>query len=169
MSASVRRGPIVGGADEALQVDEELPAAGVERGERRRREVGPRQRAHVDPRRVSGGLDGLLGRPGIADGVLPHDPLLSLVVEAVLRRRRRLVPGDGQSEGLERGHERRSMLGAARGLDVRIRPETRERPRGVEDAASWARRRSLDDVAREVPECGDRGSRCGGSCARRGA
>ena len=33
--------PDLGGAHEALKVDEELPAAGIERGEGRRRKVGP--------------------------------------------------------------------------------------------------------------------------------
>ena len=95
--------PDLGGAHEALKVDEELPAAGIERGEGGWRKVGPRQRAHVDPDCVGGRLDCLVGRPGIADGVLPHDPLLSLVVEAVLGRGRRLVPRDRQAERLERG------------------------------------------------------------------
>ena len=164
--ASVRRGPISAVRTRPCRSTRSCRPPRIERGERRRREVGPRQRAHVDPDRVSGGLDGLLGRPGVADGVLPHDPLLSLVMEAVLRRGRRLVPCDGQSEGLERGHECRSMLRAARSLDVRIGPETGERPGGVEDAPSGTRRRSRDDVAREVAQCGDRSS-CGCGCLLR--
>ncbi len=156
MFASVRSGPIVGGAHEALEVDEELPAAGIERREGRRREVGPRERAHVDPGRVSRRLDCLLRRPRVADGVLPHDSLLSLVVEAVLGRRRRLVPRDRQAEGFERGEQRRPMLRAARRLDVRVGAQAGQRARRVEDSAAGAGLRALDDVACDVTERGDR-------------
>ncbi len=65
MCASVWSGPIVGRANEPLQVDEELPAVRGEGRERLRREVGARQRADVDPFGVADGLDGLLGRPRV--------------------------------------------------------------------------------------------------------
>ena len=124
-------------ADEALEVDEELPSVRGERGERVGGKVGARERADVDPDRVAGGSDRLVGRPRIADGVLPHDPPVALVVEAVLGRRRRLVPARPEARRPRAaGTSVGAMLGAARRLDVRVGAEARERPGRVEDPAA---------------------------------
>ena len=144
------------GANEPLEVDEETSAVGGEGRECLRREVGARQRADVDPRRVGHGRDGLLRQPRVADRVLPHDPPVSLVVEAVRRRRRGLDPGDGQAEGLERREQRRAIRGAARGADDGVGAEMGERARAPEYAAPRARRGTGDDVAGDVSDRGDR-------------
>ena len=156
MSASVRRsrGPRGGRAPARRRAG---AARFCERGERPRRELGPDQRAHVDPGRVADRLEALRWRPGVAYRVLAHDPALAFVVEAVRGRRGGLVPGDREAERLQRRDECGPVLGGARGGDVRVRAETCERPRGVEHAPARARVGAGDDVAREVPDCGDRG------------
>ena len=116
------------GADEALEIDEELPSVRGERGEGLGGKVGAGEGADVDPDRVTGRGDRLGRSPRIADRVLPHDPPVALVVEAVRGRRGRLVPARRKPEGLERWNELGAMLDAARRLDVRVGAEARERP-----------------------------------------
>ena len=143
-------------ANEPLEVDEEVSPVPGEGRKRLRREVRPSQCADVDPGGVACGQGGLLRRPRIADRVLPHDPAVALVVEAVCRRRRSLDPRHRQAEGLERREQRVAVLGAARGADAGVDAEMRERPRAPEHSAAGTRLAAGDDVPRDVSERGDR-------------
>src|SRR5918996_468435 len=78
----------IGCAYESLRVNEQTPAVARERSKCLLREVGANERADVDPARVLDGVERLRRAPRFADGVLPHDPPLALVAEAVGGRRR---------------------------------------------------------------------------------
>ena len=143
-------------ADEALEIDEELTSVRGERGEGVGGKVGACEGTDVDPDRLAGSSDRLGRSPRIADGFLPHDPPVALVVKAVLGRRGRFVPARRKPEGLEGWNELGAMLGAARRLDVRVGAEARERPGRVEDPSARSGRCSVDHIACEVSERRDR-------------
>ena len=147
--------PDGGRADEALGIHEKSPAAGCERRQCLGREVGADKCADVDPLCVPRSRDCLCRCPRIADGVLPHDPAIALVMKAVRRRHCGLVPCDREAESLERRKQRRPVARGARSGDARVCTQAGKCSRGVKDAASRPRCGICDHVEREVPESCD--------------
>ena len=98
--------------------------------------------------------------PGVADRLLPHDPPVSLVVEAVCGRRFGLVPGDREAERLECRQQRGAIRGGARGGQTRVGADSCERLRRSRRRRRpvWARlprrRRASGGRGRRSPSCG---------------
>ena len=158
MSASVRSGPISAVRTRPCRSTRSCrPPGRARRGSPAgSRSASARRRRSS---RVGGRLDCLVGRPGIADGVLPHDPPLAFVVEAVRGRRRRLVPrrpAGRTPRAAGREPDDRSALHDA--STTRVGAEAGECARASEDSAARTRLGARHDVAREVAERRDASS-----------
>jgi hypothetical protein len=145
-------------AHEALRVERQPAAAGEER-DRLEREVRTQQRPDMDPAGVGDRLAHVVRRPGVAQRLHLHPPLLTVVLEREGRRRRRLPPRHRHAEPDEPGQEVRAVLGGAAGHDHSRAPELPQRVGAVEGAAADARRPPGEEVAREVADDGQQGPR----------